>query len=123
MKKKFLKKIAKEITSSLKIIYFAMQHPRTPWYAKLLGALVLLYALSPIDLIPDFIPVLGLLDDLIIVPAGLYLVLLLIPKEVVKEIRVKTRKTPLKAKPNPLGILLIVSFWLFLLIMVLRMCF
>ncbi|OGF45174.1 MAG: hypothetical protein A2452_12590 [Candidatus Firestonebacteria bacterium RIFOXYC2_FULL_39_67] len=113
MKNKFIK----NITYSLKIIYFALKHPRTPWYAKVFGALILLYALSPIDLIPDFIPVIGLLDDLIIVPAGLYIVLLLIPKDIVKEIKQKTKKIRLKPKPNRLGMLLIVSLWIFLLIM------
>ncbi|MFH1074634.1 MAG: YkvA family protein [Candidatus Firestonebacteria bacterium] len=117
MKTKFIEKITKKIKDNLKIIFFAMKHPRTPWYAKLTGSLVLLYALSPIDLIPDFIPVIGFLDDLIIVPAGLYLVLLMIPEEVVKEIRLKARKTPLKAKSNPLGVLLIVAIWIFTLIM------
>ena len=114
--KKFIRKITKKIAESVKVLCFAMQHPRTPWYAKVLGALVLIYALSPIDLIPDFIPVVGLLDDLIIVPAGLYLVLLLIPKDVVREIKIKIKKTALETKSNPLGILLIVALWLFLLI-------
>ncbi len=112
MKSKFLKKI----TANLKIVYFAMRHPLTPWYAKVTGALVLLYALSPLDLIPDFIPVIGLLDDLIIVPAGLYLVLKMLPKDVVKEVRRKAKKSKIKTKSNPLGVLLVVAIWLFLLI-------
>jgi len=63
-------------------VWLAARDPRTPWYAKALALAVAGYAFSPIDLIPDFIPVLGYLDDLILVPAGLWLVLRLIPAEV-----------------------------------------
>lgn len=67
--------------------YFAVRDERTPWYAKVLGVCVLAYALSPIDLIPDFVPVIGYLDDLLIVPLGLWLVRYLIPAEVLSEAR------------------------------------
>ena len=70
-------------------IYLAYRDPRTPWYAKLLVAGVIAYAVSPIDLIPDFIPVLGVLDDLIIVPVGIALALKMIPKDVMTECREK----------------------------------
>jgi uncharacterized membrane protein YkvA (DUF1232 family) len=72
-------------------IYLAYRDPRTPWYAKLLVAGVIAYAVSPIDLIPDFIPVLGVLDDLIIVPLGIALSLKMIPQEVMTECREKAR--------------------------------
>jgi uncharacterized membrane protein YkvA (DUF1232 family) len=68
-------------------VYFAARDPRVPWYAKALGIAVAAYAFSPIDLIPDFIPVLGYLDDLIIVPLGIALVVKLIPPEVMAEHR------------------------------------
>ncbi|OGF46942.1 MAG: hypothetical protein A2231_10345 [Candidatus Firestonebacteria bacterium RIFOXYA2_FULL_40_8] len=123
MKEGFIKKAARELSESLKVIYFAMKHPRTPWYAKFLGALVVLYALSPIDLIPDFIPVIGFLDDLIIVPVGLYLVLLMIPKDVIAEIKQKVSKTPLKLEPHPFGGVLIVSIWLILLMLLINWMF
>jgi len=70
-------------------VYLACRDPRTPWYAKLLGAIIVAYALSPIDLIPDFIPVVGYLDDLLIVPLGVTLLLKIIPKEVLDECRIK----------------------------------
>src|SRR5665811_425393 len=69
-------------------IYLAADNPRVPWYAKILAMAVAGYALSPIDLIPDFIPVLGYVDDLIIVPLGIWLVVSLIPEEVMAEYRV-----------------------------------
>jgi uncharacterized membrane protein YkvA (DUF1232 family) len=72
-------------------LYLAYTDPRTPWYAKLLAAGVVAYAVSPIDLIPDFIPVLGLLDDLVIVPLGTALAIRMVPKEVMTECRQKAR--------------------------------
>ncbi len=68
-------------------LWLAARDPRTPILAKLLAGVVAAYALSPIDLIPDFIPVLGLLDDLLIVPAGIWLVLKLVPADLIKEFR------------------------------------
>jgi uncharacterized membrane protein YkvA (DUF1232 family) len=68
-------------------VWLAARDPRTPWYAKAVAMAVAAYAFSPIDLIPDFIPVLGYLDDLILVPAGLWLALRLIPAEVLAEHR------------------------------------
>jgi uncharacterized membrane protein YkvA (DUF1232 family) len=68
-------------------IFLASRDPRVPWYAKIFAIAVAGYALSPIDLIPDFIPVLGYLDDLIIVPLGIWLVIALIPEEVMREYR------------------------------------
>jgi uncharacterized membrane protein YkvA (DUF1232 family) len=72
-------------------LYLACRDPRTPWYAKLLAGVVVAYAVSPIDLIPDFIPVLGILDDLVIVPLGAFLAIKMVPKEVMAECREKAR--------------------------------
>ena len=80
---------ARRIKRDALTLWFARSHPATPWYAKALGAFVVAYALSPIDLIPDFIPVLGYLDDLIIVPLGVWLVLKLVPGDVIAECRVE----------------------------------
>src|SRR5512136_575322 len=74
-------------------LYLAYRDPRTPWYAKLLAASVVAYAVGPIDLIPDFIPVLGILDDLVIVPLGTLLAIKMVPKEVMTECREKARNT------------------------------
>lgn len=73
---------AKRLKHQTTVVYYAARDPRTPWFVRLLALAVAAYALSPIDLIPDFIPVLGYLDDLIIVPLGLALVLRLIPADV-----------------------------------------
>jgi uncharacterized membrane protein YkvA (DUF1232 family) len=70
-------------------VYLAIRDPRTPWIAKLVGGLVVAYAASPVDLIPDFVPVLGILDDLLIVPAGLWLTVRLIPHEILEQARAR----------------------------------
>jgi uncharacterized membrane protein YkvA (DUF1232 family) len=68
-------------------LYLASRDPRVPWYAKLLAGVVAAYAISPIDLIPDFIPVLGYLDDLLLLPLGIYAVVKLIPPNVMEQLR------------------------------------
>ena len=80
---------AQELKAQLLTLWFCRRDPRTPWYAKAFAALVVAYAFSPIDLIPDFIPVLGQLDDLIIVPLGIYLALRMIPQPVLADARRK----------------------------------
>ena len=70
-------------------VYLASRDPRVPWYVKALAIAVAAYALSPIDLIPDFIPIVGYLDDLVIVPLGVWLVVSLIPAEIMAECRAK----------------------------------
>ena len=73
--------------TAVKILRMALRHPGTPWHAKVIGGLSLFYLLSPVDIIPDWIPVLGQIDDIILVPAGLYAAYKLIPREVWQECR------------------------------------
>ncbi len=82
---------AQHLRNEAYAIYLACKDPRTPWQARVLGVFIVGYALSPIDLIPDFIPVLGYLDDLIVVPAGIAFLLKLIPKDVIEESREEAR--------------------------------
>jgi uncharacterized membrane protein YkvA (DUF1232 family) len=82
-----LRERARALKRDVHALYLACRDPRTPWYAKVLAAAVAAYALSPIDLIPDFVPVIGYLDDLIIVPAGIILAIKLIPEPVWAEAR------------------------------------
>ena len=81
-------------------IYLAYKDPRVPWYVKILIALVVVHTFSPIDLIPDFIPIIGYLDDLIITPLGIYLALKMIPPEVMAECREKAYKGLTQDQPN-----------------------
>jgi uncharacterized membrane protein YkvA (DUF1232 family) len=82
-----IKTWARALRRDAHAVLLASRDPRTPWAARLLAIAVAAYALSPIDLIPDFIPVLGYFDDLIIVPLGIWLVIALIPEDVVREYR------------------------------------
>ena len=80
-------------------LYLAARHPRTPWYARALVAAIVAYALSPIDLIPDFIPVLGLLDDVLLLPLGIGLALRLVPADVMAECRTRAATAFADGKP------------------------
>ncbi len=107
------KRRAGELKREVYALYLAYKDPRVPWYAKLLAACVVAYAFSPIDLIPDFIPVLGYLDDLILVPLGIYLVLKMIPDEVMSECRAKALAMSDRNRPtNRLAAVVIVAIWL-----------
>ena len=82
-------------------LWFVCRDPRTQWYARVLTMLIVAYALSPIDLIPDFIPVLGYLDELILLPVGIYLVLKLVPAEALADARARAQAWVDSRKPKP----------------------
>ncbi len=106
-----LKNWARAIKRDTLAAYFAVRDPRTPWFAKAVGAVVVAYALSPIDLIPDFIPVLGYLDDVILVPAGLWLVIRLVPGVVMEECRTRAEASSIRPQSKLAGGV-IVLIWL-----------
>lgn len=94
-------------------LYLARSDPRIPWYARVLALCVAGYAFSPIDLIPDFIPVLGYLDDLLLVPLGIWLAVRLIPGDVMQEYREKAAQVDAAGKPrNWTAAALIIVLWL-----------
>jgi uncharacterized membrane protein YkvA (DUF1232 family) len=114
-----LREWARRLKTELVTLWFCARHPRTPFFAKVLAAALAAYALSPIDLIPDFIPVLGYLDELIILPAGIWLVLKLVPAEVMRDCRGQAARWLEDERPPPrsyvaaaLIVLLIFAFWL-----------
>ena len=92
-----LKGWATSVKRDVLALWIAARDPRTPWYAKAIATAVAAYALSPIDLIPDFIPVLGYLDDAVIVPAGILLAVRLIPDDLMMEFRAEAAR--LEARP------------------------
>lgn len=95
------------------MLYLAYQDRRVPWYAKVFSAFVAGYAFSPIDLIPDFIPVLGYLDDLVLIPLGVAMAIRMIPPEVMEECRVKADQTIADGKPvNRVAGLIIIFIWI-----------
>lgn len=107
------KQRARALKHELMALYLAYRDRRTPWYARLFAGLVVAYAFSPIDLIPDMIPVLGYLDDLILVPLGITLALKMIPSEVMKEARQQAQAQAAAGKPvNYRAAVVIICIWL-----------
>lgn len=108
---------ARSIKRDVYALYLAARDPRVPWYAKLVAAAVAAYALSPIDLIPDFVPVLGYLDDLLIVPLGIVLAIKLIPPEVMAEHRAAAARE--QARPASwAGAVAVIATWIGLAVLV-----
>lgn len=94
-----LKLRARNLKAETIALYLAARDPRTPWYAKLCVAVIVAYAFSPIDLIPDFIPVLGYLDDLVLIPLGISLAIKLVPQSVLVECRARAQESIQNGKP------------------------
>jgi uncharacterized membrane protein YkvA (DUF1232 family) len=110
-----LKKRARDLKTEVYALYLAYRDPRVPLYARIFAAGVVAYAFSPIDLVPDFIPVLGYLDDLILVPLGIVLALKMIPAPVMEECRVQANKIMAQGKPiNRVAAVVIIVIWLLL---------
>ena len=108
-----LEQRARNLKAETFALYLAARDPRTPWYAKLFVASVVAYALSPIDLIPDFLPILGYLDDLILVPLGIALAIGLIPGPVLDECRIKAQESLRDGSPRSrTAAAVIVAIWL-----------
>jgi len=122
MKKKFsIKRRLKRLKLYVSALYFAIKDSRTPWYARVLGIFAVAYALSPVDLIPDFIPVLGYLDDVIILPACIYAVLKMIPKPVLKESLIKAHKNKINTKAGMAAAVIIGIIWIIVLYCTVRL--
>jgi len=110
-----LKSRARALKDEAYAVYLAAKDPRTPWYAKALIFFVVAHTFSPIDLIPDFIPVLGYLDDLIITPGGLWLAVKLIPPEVLEEARREAAGKSQERSAGYVGAVIILLIWVIVL--------
>jgi uncharacterized membrane protein YkvA (DUF1232 family) len=102
---------ARGLKRDVHAVYLAARDPRTPWYARAAAMLVAAYALSPIDLIPDFIPILGYLDDLLIVPLGIFLVVRLIPADVLEEHRMSVAERQTTRPVSYAAAVFMVGMW------------
>jgi uncharacterized membrane protein YkvA (DUF1232 family) len=112
---------ANELKSDIFALYLAARDPRVPWYAKALALLVTTYAFSPIDLIPDFIPVLGYVDDLVLLPLGIALTLRLIPAPIWAECRMRARdESAVQSRAGWVAAGIIVILWLLAIIWLAR---
>ena len=113
-----LKHKARLLKTEAYAIYLAYKDPRVPWYARIFAVCVVGYAFSPIDLIPDPIPLIGYLDDLILVPLGIAIALKMIPKEVMVQCREQAKTSMLKGKPvNWVAAIAIIGIWVGLVIL------
>jgi uncharacterized membrane protein YkvA (DUF1232 family) len=107
------KQKAKALKKEVFALYLAYKDPRVPWYAKVFSAVVVGYAFSPIDLIPDPIPVLGYLDDLVLIPLGIALAMKMIPGEVMADCRIKAEEMAAQGKPvNRVAAAVIILIWI-----------
>jgi uncharacterized membrane protein YkvA (DUF1232 family) len=107
---------AKALKRDIITLWFALKHPLTPWHARAFAAVLTAYALSPIDLIPDFIPILGYLDDLIIVPVGVWLLLRMVPTQVLTDSKDQADEWFRQGKTKPMsfwGLIIILLIWFF----------
>ena len=102
---------ARALKREIVALCFAARDPRTPWPAKLVIAIVVAYALSPIDLIPDFIPVLGFLDDLVLLPLGIFLALKLIPASILADARRAAQDTNGRLATSRAGAIVVIVLW------------
>jgi len=107
------KRRAQQLSSYTYTLYLAYRHPRTPWYAKVFAALIVGYVFSPIDPIPDFIPGVGLLDEMVVVPIGILIAAKMIPPDVFAECREKARGVEEGEKPvSRVAAVVVVTIWL-----------
>jgi uncharacterized membrane protein YkvA (DUF1232 family) len=116
------KQRARQLKVEVYAIYLAYRDPRVPWYARIFAACVVGYAFSPIDFIPDPIPVLGYLDDLVLIPLGVKLALSMIPANVMTESREKAQEIIRQGKPvNRVAAVVIIAIWLLLATLVIAL--
>jgi uncharacterized membrane protein YkvA (DUF1232 family) len=112
------KQRAKQLKAETYALYLAYKDPRVPWFAKVLLALLVGYVFSPIDPIPDFIPIVGLLDELVVVPLGVMAVRKMVPDEVLLECRERAQEATREGKPvNRVAAVVIVAIWLVLAVL------
>jgi uncharacterized membrane protein YkvA (DUF1232 family) len=113
-----LKARARQLKGEVLALYLAAKHPQTPWYAKLFVVAIVAYALSPIDLIPDFIPVLGLLDEVLLLPFAIVLAVKMVPADVMSECRTRaSERRPDGSRSGRIAAAFIVVAWLAVIVL------
>jgi uncharacterized membrane protein YkvA (DUF1232 family) len=107
------KRRARQLSAQTYALYLAYRHPKTPWYAKVFAALIVGYVFSPIDPIPDFIPVVGLIDEMVVVPMGVLIAAKMIPRQAMEECQEKARQRAEGEKPvSRAAAVVVVAVWL-----------
>lgn len=119
-----LKERAKKLKTDIPAVFLALKHKKTPVFAKILAAITIAYALSPIDLIPDFIPIIGYLDDLILLPILAAWTIKLIPEEILEECRIKSQGLWENGKPKKWYYAIpIIIFWVIIILLIIKAIF
>jgi uncharacterized membrane protein YkvA (DUF1232 family) len=119
-----LKQRAQKLKTDIPAIFLALKHKDTPKLAKILAAMTIGYALSPIDLIPDFIPVLGYLDDVTLLPMLIALTIKLIPKDIINQCRIESKNMWINGKPKKWYCgLPIIAIWILVILLIVRIIF
>lgn len=113
--KRYLVKKANRLKRNTYALYLAYKDPRVPWYAKIFIAGIVGYVLSPFDLVPEFIPVIGYLDDIVILSVGIYISLRMIPEEVWRECKEKATNEPLDKKLGVIAGIIVFFIWIFII--------
>jgi uncharacterized membrane protein YkvA (DUF1232 family) len=107
------KRWARQLSAQTYALYLAYRHPKTPWYGKVFAALIVGYVFSPIEPIPDFIPVVGLLDEMVVVPIGVLIAAKMIPPDAMQECQEKAREVAEGEKPvSRVAAVVVVAVWL-----------
>lgn len=109
-----------KLKKQLIIMHLASKDSRTPWFAKVLIFMIIAYALSPIDLIPDFIPILGHLDDIILIPIGIYFIIKLIPTQVIEDANLKALDYKWVKKHSQVGLVIVLLVWIVFILLILQ---
>jgi uncharacterized membrane protein YkvA (DUF1232 family) len=113
MSRETWKRRARQLSAQTYALYLAYRHPKTPWYAKVFAALIVGYVFSPIDPIPDFIPGVGLLDEIVVVPIGVWIAARMVPRDVLEECQEKARAVAQGEKPvSRMAAVVVVAIWL-----------
>jgi uncharacterized membrane protein YkvA (DUF1232 family) len=116
-----LKAKVKQLKKQITVIYLAYTHKDVAWYKKAFLLFILIYAISPVDLIPDFIPVLGMLDDLILIPLGIIIAMKMISRDIWEECKIQAEKgITIDAKYKKMGAALIIIIWTVILILIIK---
>lgn len=113
---------AKAVKKDIRALRLALTDARTPWYVKALAFCVVVYAISPIDLIPDPIPIVGYLDDMILLPMGIWLIVKLVPPQVLADCRRRADEPPGRSRLRWVGATVVLAIWLAVLLLMMKWC-
>jgi uncharacterized membrane protein YkvA (DUF1232 family) len=120
---KVFRSILEQIQYHILMLFYLTKNPKLPWYCRIISLFTVYYFLSPIDLIPDFVPILGQLDDILIVPLGVWLTYRITPKVLLEIAKTEATNSKIKLSSKSLFAILIVAFWILILVLIVKFGF